>query len=253
MNISINAFQSLEDSGGTLEIGLEKVILDRENAVPDTTLPKGNYLKLTISDTGSGMDKNTQERIFEPFFTQKKIGEGTGLGLSVVHGIVTSCNGGITVDSAPGKGTTFTVYFPEYEKGISTDESYLEEVSKGMEHILFVDDDKEITTMANRMLTRVGYIVTTMTDSIKAFNKFKKQSEIYDLVITDQVMPNLTGSQLATRMREIRPDIKIIIITGYSDSINVEKVKELGFNGFIIKPLILRDLCSTIRNVIESD
>ena len=251
MNISINAFQSMEESGGILEIALERFVIDRDNAIPDTTLPKGNYFKLIISDTGAGMDKNIKERIFEPFYTKRKIGEGTGLGLSVVHGIVTGCNGGITVDSSPGEGTTFTIYFPEYEKGIAKSESLSTRLTKGKEHILFVDDDKEITTMAQRMLTHVGYMVTTMTDSVKAFKTFQKQPDIYDLVITDQIMPNMTGSQLATEIRQIKPDIKIIIITGYSDSINAEKVKELGFNGFIIKPLILRDLCTTIRNVIE--
>ncbi len=252
MNICINAFQSMEESGGVLEIGLEKIHLDHDNAIPDTTLTKGNYLKLTIRDTGMGMDKKTRERIFEPFFTKRKIGEGTGLGLSVVHGIVTGCNGSLTVESAPRRGTIFTVYFPEYEKKISKSKSPNGKLTKGKEHILFVDDDKEITTMANQMLTRLGYIVTTLTNSVKAYDIFEKQPEKYDLVITDQVMPNLLGSQLATKIRKIKPGIKIIIITGYSDSINAEKIKELGFNGFIIKPLILRDLCITIRNVIEN-
>lgn len=253
MNICINAFQSMEESGGVLEIGLEKIHLDHDNAIPDTTLTKGNYLKLTIRDTGMGMDKKTRERIFEPFFTKRKIGEGTGLGLSVVHGIVTGCNGSLTVESAPRRGTIFTVYFSEYERRIPKSKSPIEKLTKGKEHILFVDDDKEITTMANQMLTRLGYIVTTITDSVKAYDIFEKQPEKYDLVITDQVMPNLLGSQLATKIRQIKPGIKIIIITGYSDSINAEKIKELGFNGFIIKPLILRDLCITIRNVIENE
>ncbi len=253
MNICINAFQSMEESGGILEIGLEKIHLDHDNAIPDTTLTKGNYLKLTIRDTGTGMDKKTRERIFEPFFTKRKIGEGTGLGLSVVHGIVTGCNGSLTVESAPRRGTIFTVYFPEYEKRILKSKSQNRKLTKGKEHILFVDDDKEITTMANQMLARLGYIVTTITDSVKAYDIFEKQPGKYDLVITDQVMPNLLGSQLATKIRLIKPGIKIIIITGYSDSINAEKIKELGFNGFIIKPLILRDLCRTIRNVIENE
>lgn len=252
MNISINAFQSMEESGGVLEISLDRAILECDNAIPDTTLPKGKYLKLTIRDVGTGVDNEIKGRIFEPFFTKRKIGEGTGLGLSVVHGIVTGCNGGITVESAPGKGTIFSVYFPEYEKGLLKSKLQNDELIKGKEHILFVDDEKEITTMANRMLARLGYVVSTMTNSLEAYNEFKKQPEKYDLVITDQIMPNMMGSQLATKIRQIKPDIKIIIITGYSDSINAEKIKELGFNGFIIKPLILKDLCTTIRNVIEN-
>jgi signal transduction histidine kinase/ActR/RegA family two-component response regulator len=253
MNICINAFQSMEESGGILEISLENAILDRDNAIPDTSLQKGKYLKLTIRDVGSGMDNETKGRIFEPFFTKRKVGEGTGLGLSVVHGIVTGYNGGITVESVPEKGTSFTVYFPEYDKRILKRKLQNYKLIKGKEHILFVDDEKDITTMANRMLSRLGYVVTTISDSVNAYDEFMKQPELYDLVITDQVMPNMMGSQLATKIRQIKPDIKIIIITGYSDSISAEKIKELGFNGFIIKPLILRDLSNTIRNVIEND
>jgi len=252
MNISINALQAMKETGGTLEINLNRVKLDRDNAIPNTTLLKGNYLKLTISDTGKGIDKKTLNRIFEPFFTKSKIGEGTGLGLSVVHGIVTSCNGEITVESDPMKGTTFTIYFPEYDREILKRKPQKDRLTMGKEHILFIDDEKEITVMAFRMLAHLGYNVITMTESLKALDEFKKQPDKFDLVITDQIMPHLTGLQLATKMRQIKPDIKIIIITGFSDSIDAEKTKELGFDGFIIKPLILKDLNTTIRKVIEA-
>jgi len=211
--------------GGLLKISLETVILIESNIkLLSSELSPGNYIKLEICDNGHGMDKTIQKKIFVPYFTTKKAGEGTGLGLSVIHGIVKSFGGYISVYSEPGKGTTFRIYFPQ----IIADEKITENSSKdiyptGCEHILIVDDDESIVEIEKQMLETLGYKVIACMSSQEAFDIFKTQSDDLALVITDMTMPEMTGIELLQCIRSIRPDIPVIICSGFSDLIDEKK------------------------------
>lgn len=211
---------------------------------------KGTYVRLIISDTGHGMDKLTMERIFEPFFTNKEVGSGSGLGLSVVHGIVTNNNGTIVVESEPDKGATFIIYLPQHSAVYETQKDTTQRVKRGQGSILFVDDEKEITFMGKRMLESLGYSVDIKSDSLEALKEFRNDPEKYDLLVTDQAMPKMMGTELIGRMKEIRPELKSIIITGYQDSIPKEAMEQYGIADIISKPLILSEFSELIRNVL---
>jgi CheY-like chemotaxis protein len=198
------------------------------------------------------MDLKTKERIFEPFFTRKEVGSGSGLGLSVVHGIISNYGGAIVVDSTPGKGTTFMIYLPRYEGELIETDKTNKTLLKGVEHILFVDDEPEITFMGKKMLENLGYKVTISSNSVTALNEFKANPNRYDLLVTDQNMPNITGTDLATKMLEIRPGLKVIIITGYSDNLSDEMLYERGISEIILKPMILDDFSKVIRRVLDN-
>ena len=189
--------------------------------------------------------------IFEPYFTTKDPGEGTGLGLATVHGIIESYGGKITVDSQIGKGTTFTIYLPATKKR-SDQEAYVpEELPAGTERILFVDDEASIAKMGSQILKRLGYTVTTRTSSIEAFELFRSKPNDFDLVITDMTMPNLTGDKLATELMKIRPDIPVILCTGYSNKISDETASEIGINAFAYKPVAKATLAKMVRKVLD--
>jgi CheY-like chemotaxis protein len=209
-------------------------------------------MRLTVSDTGYGMPPDVLERIFEPYFTTKELGRGTGLGLSVVHGIVKNHEGAITCTSEPGRGTTFTIYLPIVEAGkevmASLDERPL---PTGAERILFIDDEPDLVNLANIMLGRLGYEVVTMTSCADAVEVFRKDPDHFDLVITDMTMPGMTGDKVAQKLMEIRNDIPIILCTGYSEHISEEKAKDLGIRAYVQKPLEMRQLAETIRRVLE--
>jgi CheY-like chemotaxis protein len=190
------------------------------------------------------------ERIFDPYFTTKESGEGTGLGLSVVHGIVTSCGGIITVQSEPGKGSAFNVLLPSMEREMTTATVVDEPLPTGSGHIFLVDDDRSLVELGKQMLERLGYQVTTRTGSLEALETFTNQGAKFDLVITDMTMPNLTGTQLAKKMLTLRPDIPIILCTGYSELVDTEKAKEMGISAVLMKPLALRDLAVSIGSVL---
>jgi CheY-like chemotaxis protein len=192
------------------------------------------------------------ERIFEPFFTTKDIGEGTGLGLSVVHGIVVSLGGEIIVESEPGKGTTFNVYWPQANSDVKQKVSTDEPIPKGNERILFVDDEEEIALMGKRILERLGYKVTIKTNSLEALKAFRAHPDKFDLVITDQTMPNMTGLQLAKKLLHFRPDIPIILITGFSEKATLEITKKIGISEYIMKPIIVRNISKAIRGALNS-
>jgi len=239
-------------SGGILEVKLDSARIDQKSAEKIPNLKKGDYVRLKISDTGYGMDIKTKERIFEPFFTSKEVGSGSGLGLSVVHGIINNYGGVIGVDSNPGEGTTFTIYLPKYgDDQLSTDKSDKKPV-KGDEHILFVDDEPEITFMAQKMLKNLGYEVSIESDSRSALEVFKNDPDKYSLLVTDQNMPNMTGLELASRMREIHPGLKVIIITGYADNLSDEVLSQHGISEIILKPMILDDFSKVIRSVLDN-
>jgi signal transduction histidine kinase/ActR/RegA family two-component response regulator len=252
MNLCTNASHAMIKTGGTLEVSLDTAKIDQKTADKIPNLKKGFYIRLTISDTGHGMDLKTKERIFEPFFTRKEVGSGSGLGLSVVHGIISNYGGAIVVNSTPGKGTTFIIYLPRYEGDLVGSDKINKTLLKGVEHILFVDDEPEITFMGKKMLENLGYKVTISSDSVSALEEFKANPGSFALLVTDQNMPNITGTDLASRMMEIKPGLKVIIITGYSDNLSDEVLYERGISEVILKPMILDDFSKVIRRVLDN-
>lgn len=253
MNLCTNANHAMMKTGGTLNVRLDEVKFDQRTADKIPNLKKGAYVRLTISDTGHGMDIKTKERIFEPFFTKKEVGSGSGLGLSVVHGIISNYGGAIVVDSTPGKGSTFVIYLPKYVGDIQESDKLSRKVLKGDEYILFVDDEPEITFMGKKMLENLGYKVSISSNSLSAFEEFTANPDKYSLLVTDQNMPNVTGTQLAAKIKAVKPDIRVIIITGYSDSLSEEVLEECGVSEVILKPMILDDFSKIIRRVLDRD
>jgi len=250
MNLCTNAGHAMEEKGGVLDVALMDTELDSGFTATHQGLKPGPFLKITVTDTGYGMKPHVLDRIFEPFFTTRPPGEGTGLGLSVVHGIVNSHGGGIYAYSEPGKGSTFHVYLPAI-KSEWEEESELEKpVSGGTERILFVDDEPMLADLGEKALKSLGYEVTARTSSIDALALFQKQPDQFDLVITDMTMPHMTGDSLARAMIKIRPDIPIILCSGYSQQISEESAKRIGFRAFVMKPILRRTLAETVREVL---
>jgi len=227
------------------------VVLDGRLAAEVPGLTPGPYLQLTVSDTGRGIPAEIREKIFDPFFTTKEKGEGTGMGLSVVHGIVKAHGGAITVASEPAKGSTFQVYFPVINAGVAHRLKIEESLPGGSEHVLFVDDEKPLVDLGQRMLEGFGYRVTTRTSSIEALELFLAQPDRFDLVITDMTMPNMTGSELAAEIMRIRSDIPLVLCTGYSDMMTEEKARVMGIDAFVMKPISMRELAKTLRKVLD--
>ncbi|HBF42206.1 MAG TPA: hypothetical protein DDW42_00995 [Desulfobacteraceae bacterium] len=252
MNLCTNASHAMHETGGVLEVKLSNVELDSGFAAkyPDTS--PGPYVRLIVSDTGHGMTPDVRERIFDPYFTTKEKGMGTGLGLAVVHGIVTSLGGIINLYSEPGKGTTFNIYLPRTNKGkgeIETRE--IKPMPVGSERILFVDDEETLAYLGKEMLERLGYEVKCRTSSIEALELFRSQPDRFDLVITDMTMPNMTGERLAVEIMKIRPHTPIILCSGFSEYITEEKAEKIGIRAFVMKPFVMRDLADTVREVLD--
>lgn len=197
------------------------------------------------------MSPEVMQRIFDPYFTTKEKGEGTGMGLAVAHGIVKSHGGAITVYSKPGKGSTFNVYLPRIEREVTGEPKAPRPLPTGHERILFVDDEQALVDIGKRMLEHLGYKVTTRTSSLEALELFRARPDRFDLVITDMTMPNMTGEKLARELMRICPDIPVILCTGFSERITKEKAKEMGIRAFAMKPLVLRSLAGIIRKVLE--
>ncbi|MDL1981894.1 MAG: ATP-binding protein [Deltaproteobacteria bacterium] len=251
MNLCTNAAHAMGDTGGVLNVGLSDVDLDIDAAANFPGLKPGPYVRLTVSDTGHGIDGSILERIFDPFFTTKDKGKGTGMGLAVVHGIVKSYSGAITVYSEPEQGTTFHVYFPRSERLIGSCTWNGGPLPEGKEEILFVDDEKQLVNMGKQMLERLGYHVTPCTSSVEAIEAFRAQPQKFDLVITDQTMPNMTGLELAKKLMEVRLDIPVILCTGFSEVILKEKNKAVNIRKILMKPIVAHDLAVTIRKVLD--
>jgi len=252
MNLCTNADHAMREEGGTLDVKLIRVEVDRQTALQHYELHTGPHVRLTVTDTGCGMDSETLEHIFDPYFTTKEVGEGTGLGLSVVHGIVNTHNGVITVESEPGKGTTFHVYFPVIEKDAETQEEDEGPLPTGNERILFVDDEEVIVDIGEKTLGPLGYDVVTKTSSVEALELFRADPDRFDLVITDMTMPKMTGDKFAQELMKVRPDIPIILCTGFSPKISKEKAKEIGIKAFAMKPLVRRDMANIVRKVLDA-
>jgi two-component system, cell cycle sensor histidine kinase and response regulator CckA len=206
---------------------------------------------LSVKDTGCGMDEEVKRRIFEPFFTTKPVGKGTGLGLSVVFGIVKNHRGGITVYSEPGKGSIFKVYLPRVDTGISAAPETPSPIPRGNERILLVDDEESNIKTFQNMLQHLGYQVTALMDSQEALTLFSGNPSQFDLVITDQTMPFMTGEDLGKEFMRMRPDIPVILCTGYSDLISSGKAAALGFRGYIMKPFTVREGAELVRRVLD--
>ena len=251
MNLCTNAHHAMREKGGVLEISLAPVELDSTEVGDYPDLKPGSYLKLSISDTGDGMDTRTMQRIFDPYFTTKEKGVGIGMGLSVVHGIVKRHNGAIKVFSKPGEGSSFQVLLPRIEREIEYKAEALEPLPLGKERILFVDDEKALIDLGKQMLERLGYKVVSRTSSVEALEAFRADPHKFDLVITDMTMPNMTGDELAEEIMALRPDIPIVLCTGFSLRITEEQAKKMGIREFVMKPLVMSDLAKTIRKVLD--
>jgi len=252
MNLCTNAFHAMREDGGVLGIELSEEEIRSTDLMYKLNLNPGPHAKLSISDTGHGMSRSVQERIFDPYFTTKAPGEGTGLGLAVVHGIVKSYGGDISIYSEPGKGTTFHVYLPCIETELLENDASLSDVAiTGEEHILIVDDEKYIVVMMKEMLERLGYKVTPFTNSLEALKEFRKDPARFDVVITDQTMPYKTGSELAEELMRIRHDIPVILCTGFSELLSEEKAKAIGIREYISKPVVKSEISKAIRNALE--
>ncbi|MCF8085000.1 MAG: response regulator, partial [Deltaproteobacteria bacterium] len=251
MNLCTNAFHAMQDQGGTLTVGLTHVPIGDDADPALRGLNPGTYVKLTVGDTGGGMSPDIRDRIFEPYYTTKGKGEGTGLGLSVVHGIVKSHKGAVRVESEPGKGTTFQVFFPLFHSEVTVKEDLTSKIPGGNERVLFVDDEAVSVGVVETLLERLGYAVDTQTSSVEALKMFQNDPQRFDLIITDQTMPGMTGADLAKEIMRIRPRVPIILCTGFSEQINEEQAKEMGIRAFIMKPFVSRQLAKTVRGVLD--
>ena len=251
LNLCTNASYAVRDTGGELTVSLKDERLDPDAADRFHDLSPGFYLRLTVRDTGHGIDTESMKRIFEPYYTTKKTGEGTGMGLALVHGIVKSCGGDIYVESEPGKGTSFNVLLPKIEADISPVEERTIEIPKGTENILFVDDEKVAVDAIQPMLENLGYRVTARTGSVEALEAFRHHSDVFDLVITDMTMPNMIGKDLVKELMSIRPDIPVILCTGFSEQIDEKTAMEIGICAFVMKPIVTRKIAHIIREVLD--
>ncbi len=248
MNLCTNAFHSVEGANGII-----KVSLDRREPPSNLELPPKKYLCLTVSDNGMGIPENELEKIFEPYYTTKEVGKGSGLGLSVVHGIVQNYKGDIHVENNPESGAIFSIFLPVSKKSVEIeDEHQGDNPSAGTEKILFVDDEKNIVKLGIRSLERLGYKVTGIQDSLQAFLLFESNPQKYDLIITDMAMPGMVGTQMAEKMLNIRSDIPIIICSGYSERISSDKAKALKIKAFIDKPILIEELATKVREVLDN-
>ena len=253
MNLCTNAAHAMRQGAGVLEIRLDRVELDEDSARQYAELGPGRYQRLSVSDTGQGMDRETLDRIFEPFFTTKGAGEGTGMGLAVVHGIVKSHEGAITVYSEPSRGSIFQVYLPEIQMEAKDEPSEdTGAMPTGEERILLVDDEKDIVDIGRQTMERLGYKVTGVTSATEALDLFRKTPDEFDLVITDQTMPNMTGINLAEEMMRVRPEIPIILCTGFSHDADSENALACGIKCFLMKPLNARQVARVVRKVLDT-
>ncbi|MCP4348215.1 MAG: response regulator [Desulfobacterales bacterium] len=253
MNLCINAGHAMEDKGGELKVSLDSLTFDDNAAAKKLGLSQGDYVRLTVNDTGCGMDHEIIEKIFEPFFTTKEQGKGTGIGLSVVHGIVKNHKGAVKVNSEPGKGTTFNVFLPKADHEAEvTQADKSKPVPRGTGRILFIDDEEYITEMASDILSGLGYKVIAHTSSMKALDIFSARPDMFDLVITDQTMPKISGTELAEKLIGIRPDIPIILCTGFSKSAVLKKAKTIGVRELIAKPFTMNEIACLISRVLNN-
>lgn len=251
INLCTNAAHAMKASGGILEVGISEVTLDERTASRYEDLSAGDFVKLTVKDSGEGISPNILGKVFEPYFTTKEFGAGSGMGLAVVYGIVKKCKGAINIISTVREGTTVEVLFPKIDEEAPAEEKKKDELPTGNERILLVDDDPSIVTMITQMLERLGYAVSSMTDSKQALEHFKSTPDDFELVFTDMAMPKMSGDALAAELIKVRKDIPILLCTGHSDTIDEKKAKKIGIKGFAMKPLDKRKLARAVRAALD--
>ena len=251
MNLCTNAGHAMEETGGVLKVEMDDLYLDEAFAQRYPNASPGTFIRILVSDTGCGIPPENLERIFDPFFTTKKQGKGTGLGLSVVHGIVESHGGLLTVESQPGVGTAITVYLPAIEAQSETAKDHEVVLPTGTERVLFVDDEPFQVELGKEVLGRLGYQVVTETDSLSALDRFCADPDAFDLLMTDMTMPVMTGDELGRAVLEIRPDLPVILCTGYSERITESEAVSMGFKGFAMKPMVVGQIARIVRDVLD--
>jgi PAS domain S-box-containing protein len=251
MNLATNAALAMQDNGGTLEINLNDIDCQPDTSAFDLDIAPGEYIQLAFKDSGSGMTPEVMKRIFEPFFTTREVGKGTGMGLAVVYGIVMDLHGTITVESEPGVGSHFRVLLPKIKSDVKSASMKPDDSPGGNEWILFLDDEELLVEWGQAVLTRLGYKVTSMTDSVEALKSFSADPSQFDLFITDQTMPGLTGIQLAREFLTLRRDIPIILFTGHSETVTPEEAQAAGIREFLMKPFGKQELAGAIRRVLD--
>ena len=251
MNLCTNAQHAIGEQAGVLEVEVQNSEIDITRTKDLIDLEIGSYVRISVKDTGYGMTPDVMERIFDPYFTTKEKGVGTGLGLAVVHGIVNKYGGAIKVESELGKGTTFHIYLPKADIAAPIKAELPKSIRGGAERILFVDDEKMLAAVGQQALQRLGYEVVSRTSPIEALELFKAKPDHFDLVITDQTMPGMTGDALAREIRRLRPDIPVIICTGYSQTIDLERAKQIGIEAFVMKPVLINEIAAAIRRVLD--
>ena len=253
MNLCTNAVHAIGDQAGSVEIEVKGVEISRKDRISFPDLDLGRYVKLSVKDTGQGIPLEMQERIFDPYFTTKEKGVGTGLGLAVVHGIVKKSNGTIRVESEPTKGATFHIYLPQIELATEAPANQALLPKCGSGKILFVDDEKMLADIGEKILKRLGYDVCSRTSPIEALELFKSKPNYFDLVISDQTMPGMTGDALAKELMKINPGIPVILCTGYSQLINQQRAVENGIKALVMKPILINDMADAIRKVLNTE
>jgi PAS domain S-box-containing protein len=252
INLCTNASHAMKDTGGVLKVGVSEVMLDERSASRYEDLLPGDFVRLTVKDNGEGIAPDVLEKVFEPYFTTKEFGAGSGMGLAVVYGIVKKCRGAIRIDSALGAGTTVEVLFPKIEGSVPNKESEESKLPTGNEKILLVDDDPSIVTAVREMLERVGYSVAGISDSESALERFRSAPDEFDLVITDMAMPKMSGDVLAAELSRLRKAVPILLCTGHSDTVDEEKARELGVRGIVMKPLDKGTLARVVRQALDA-
>jgi len=250
MNMAINASHAMQDNGGTLTVSLAKIDPD-SNLLKKVQIPANHYVRLSIRDTGQGMDEAIQDRIFEPYYTTKELGVGTGMGLSVVLGIVKSHKGYIKVESAPGKGARFDVYLPRIRQDKVDLCQEEQEIATGNERVLLVDDEEALVRMLEELLCLLGYTVVAVTSSQQALELVAGEPDRFDLVITDQGMPKMKGTKLAQEIHSLRPDLPIILCTGFSENLTESNARKNGIRKILMKPVTMKEISSSIREALD--
>ena len=253
MNLCTNAFHAMEETGGILSVSLKTKALSAQDIDGYHSLKPGEFVELSVEDSGSGIPEEIKNKIFDPYFTTKQTGKGTGMGLAIIHGIVQTYGGYITCRSQVGRGTVFTIFLPVFAGQAEDVRKPVDLIPTGTERVLFVDDEEILATMGQAMLERLGYSVTMRTSSIEALAIFRDESHVFDLVITDQTMPEMTGIDLARSILRIRPGMPIILCTGYSSQVSEESAKSHGIAGFAMKPLARKDLAVLIRKILDAE
>jgi signal transduction histidine kinase/CheY-like chemotaxis protein len=253
MNLGTNALHAMHENGGILAVEAERIELEAfDEKSKHLLLTPGPYLLLKICDNGCGMERSLLDKIFDPYFTTKAPGQGTGMGLAVVHGIVKSHKGHITVYSEPGKGTSFLIYLPIFtEQSVTKEEQPEEELPLGRERILLVDDEALVLETQARLLESLGYTVTSFSDPTLALQRLKEDPGSFDLFVTDMTMPKLSGAALAEQALTIRPNLPVILCTGFSELINEDRARSLGINAFAMKPLTRRSIAAIVRRALD--